>query len=221
MFVDPYGFKIPCQLLREIMSNQGSELLVTVMWWELDMAIMHRTRSEALTKTLNDVFGCEDWRDISSLENADERAEVAVNLMRKQINSKWGTYIRMVDCGRTRYLLLHLTNHNEGRDLIKNVLWKCSPEGGWEARKTDDPNQYLLFRPEPDLSSLENWLVEKLKKKSYTWIELEELIREEMWLSKHLWDIIKRLKDEKKIEPYNFEGKFSQKSNPTFKLVST
>lgn len=219
MFIDPYGFKIPCELLRQIMQHQRSELLVTIMWRELDMSIMNESKGQGLITTLNEIFGCKDWQNIASIHTSDMRAEAAVRLLRKQIGAKWGTYIKMMDNGRTRYLLLHLTNHDDGRDLIKNVLWNCCPEGGWFARKSDDPKQYRLFNPEPDLCSLHNWVVDKLKSKDYTWNELAELVREEIWLPKHLWQIVRELRKDGRIEPLNFEGRFSQKSNPTLRLV--
>lgn len=219
MFIDPYGFKIQGELLRQIMQHQRSELLMTIMWRELDMSIMNESKGQGLIKTLNEVFGRKDWQDIASIRSSDMRAEAAVRLLREQIGAKWATYIKMMDNRRTRYLLLHLTNHDGGRDLIKNVLWNCCPEGGWFARKSDDPKQYRLFKPEPDLSGLHNWVVDKLKSEGYTWNELVELVREEIWLPKHLWQVVRKLRNDGRMEATNFKGRFSQRANPTLWLV--
>lgn len=216
MFVDPFGFKISCEVLRRVMEHPRSELLITLMWRELDMLIRSEAKTEKQIRTLNEVFGCEEWKEIADIETSDLRAESAINLLQKRIGAKWSTYIKMLDNGRTRYLLLHLTNHNDGRDLIKNVLWNCCPEGGWFARKTDDPKQYFLFNPEPDLCPLKRWVVDKLSEKSYKWSELEDLIRSERWLKKHLWQIIKDLRKEGKITPI---GKFTQTANPVISLT--
>lgn len=219
MFIDPFGFTIPCKLLRQIMQYQRSELLVTIMWRELDMSIIKEPKGQGIIRTLNEVFGCKDWQNITSIHTSDMRAEAACGLLKEQIGAKWSTYIKMLDRGRTRYLLLHLTNHNDGRDLFKNVLWNCCPEGGWFARKSDDPKQYRLFKPEPDLSGLHNWIVDRLKSKDYTWNELAELVREEIWLPKHLWQMVRKLRNDGRMEATNFEGRFSQKANPTLRLV--
>ncbi|MCK4830868.1 three-Cys-motif partner protein TcmP [bacterium] len=219
MFIDPYGFKMPCELLQQIMQHQRSELLVTIMWRELDMSIIKEPKGQGIIRTLNEVFGCKDWQNITSIHTSDMRAEAACGLLKEQIGAKWSTYIKMLDRGRTRYLLLHLTNHDDGRDLFKNVLWNCCPEGGWFARKSDDPKQYRLFKPEPDLSGLHNWVVDILKSKDYTWNELAELVREEIWLPKHLWQIVRKLRNDGRMEATNFEGRFSQKANPTLRLV--
>jgi len=66
---------------------------------------------------------------------------------------------------------------------------------------------------------LHNWLVDKLKSKDYTWNELAELVREEIWLPKHLWQIVRKLRNDGRMEATNFEGRFSQKANPTLRLV--
>jgi len=219
MFVDPFGFKLRCDLLRQIMQHKKSELLVTIMWRELDMAIMNERKRKSLLKPLNELFGCDDWLSITKNDNSDSRAEMAVHLLRKQIGAKWQTYIKMLDNGRIRYLLLHLTNHDDGRDLIKNVLWNCSPEGGWFARKSDDPKQYRLFKPQPDQTPLRDWLIDKLTNRCYTWNELTELVREEIWLNKHLWDVIREMKNNNQIVATNFTGRFSQKANPTLRLL--
>ena len=219
MFIDPFGFTIPCELLQQIMKYQRSELLLTIMWRELDMSIMNQFKSEALLSTLNKVFGCENWQEIATIDNSDSRAEAAVKLLRNQIGAKWSTYIKMLDKGRIRYLLLHLTNHDDGRDLIKDVLWNSCPEGGWFARKSDDPKQYLLIKPEPDLKPLEMWVIDKLSRRCYTWDDLKRMVREKIWLNKHLWQIVRELKNKDRITAINFTGRFSQKANPTLRMI--
>ncbi len=123
------------------------------------------------------------------------------------------------DNQKTRYFLLHLTDHEAGRDLMKDVAWKCCLDSGYYARKSDDPQQQYLIKPEPDLKPLENWLVDKLSYRHYNWDQLADLLREEIWLNKHLWRMITELKTTGKINAKNFSGKFSQKANPTFYLI--
>ncbi|OHB62478.1 MAG: hypothetical protein A2167_03315 [Planctomycetes bacterium RBG_13_46_10] len=222
MFVDPYGFNIPCDLLRRIKSNSRSELLITVIWRELDMAIMNKNRPPELTETLNSVFNGNKWEVIQNIQDYEERGETTVQMLKTEIGAKWATYIRMLgDNNKTRYFLLHLTDHEAGRDLMKDVIWKCCPNGGYFARKRDDPKQQYLIKPIPDLKELKEWLFCKLSIKPHTWEQLKDMLREEIWLNKHLWSVIKELEKNKQIEPSNFTGRFSQKSNPTLKLVKT
>ncbi len=221
MFLDPYGFDIPCDLLRRIKSHSNSELLITLIWRELDMAMRQKTRPAGLTETINRVFGGKEWEDICLRSDSDDRGEAAVQLLKDKIGAQWVTYIRMLgDNQKTRYFLLHLTDHKVGRDLMKQVVWKCCPENGYYARKKDDPNQEYLIKPEPDLTGLRNWLLAKLSRKTYSWNELTEILREEIWLNKHLWHEVKELKNANRIKPTNFNGRFSQKANPTLSLAA-
>jgi len=155
IFVDPYGFKIPCETLRKLKAHPRSELLITFIWRELDMAMQ---QEQPPVEILNSVFGGEGWRNIRSIAASDDRGEAAVKLLRDNIGAGWATYIRMLgDNQTTRYYLIHLTDHEAGRDLMKQVVWKCCPEGGYYVRKRDDPRQQYLIKPEPDLRPLQNW----------------------------------------------------------------
>jgi three-Cys-motif partner protein len=221
MFVDPYGFAIPCDLLRRIKVHSNSELLITLIWRELDMAMQQKTRPRSLTETINRVFGGKEWEDSCLRSDSDDRGESAIQLIKDKIGAKWATYIRMLgENQKTRYFLLHLTDHPAGRDLIKEVVWKCCPENGYYARKKDNPNQQYLIKPEPDLTGLRNWLLTKLSRKPYTWNELTEMLRKEIWLNKHLWQVVKEVKNANRINVTHFSGRFSQKANPTLSLAA-
>jgi three-Cys-motif partner protein len=215
VFVDPYGFKVPYQVLKKIKEYPRSELFVNVMWRELDMAI----KNPLLETTLDEMFSCQNWREIRDISESDDRAEATVQLLRKQVGAKWATYIRMIgENNRTRYFLLHLTDHEAGRDLMKDVMWKCCPDGGYYARKTDNPRQQYLISPEPNPKLLEEWLLENLNLKEYNWSQLTELLREEIWRDTHLWQVIKMLVEKNELKAYNYAGRFSQRANPTFGL---
>lgn len=216
MFVDPYGFKLPYDLLKKLKAQPRSELLINVMWRELDMAM----RNPAFESTLDKLFGCTDWRLIRDIRDEDARVETTVQLLKRQLGAKWATHVIMLGANqRVRYFLVHLTSNESGRDLIKEVIWQCCPEGIFYVRKTDNPRQRFLIEPEPDLTLLRQWLLGKLCPKCYTWSNLVDLLRDEMWLNKHLWQVIRELKETRQITAKNFTGRFSQKANPTFNLA--
>jgi three-Cys-motif partner protein len=129
MFIDPYGFKVPCSILKRIKKHSRSELLITLIWRELDMAMQ---QTSPPTELLDSVFGGNEWRNISPIDDFDARSEAAIKLLKVKIGAKWKTDIRMLgDNQKTRYLLLHLTDHEAGRDLMKDVAWKCCPDSGY------------------------------------------------------------------------------------------
>jgi three-Cys-motif partner protein len=221
-FIDPYGFKVPGSLLRDLMSFPRVELFVNVIWRELDMATRGSggVVSPGMKATLDSIFCDNSWEQRVASTDFDERANQAVDLLREKIGAKWGTSFRM--CGEnnaTRYLLLHLTNHDDGRDLMKERMWKVCPQGGFYARKSDNSAQQFLIKPEPDLRPLRNWVVERLKTGPRRWSDLAEDLRPEIWRSTQLNEIVRNLRKEKIIEGAEYKGRFGFAANPLLSLV--
>jgi len=182
MFVDPYGFKIPTRLLADLMKAGRVELFINVMWRELDMLIQHHpTVGSAAAQTLDDVFGSGEWRTEITGTDADDRLNQAIPVLARGIGATWWTSaVRMVTGGQaTRYLLLHLTNSDDGRDLMKECSWKIFPNGEFIARKSDNPDQPFLFEREPNLDPLRAWVLARLKVRPHRWRELHDAVRPE------------------------------------------
>ena len=217
VFVDPFGFRIPGSILREVMKAGRVELFINVMWRELDMAIRQTNRPVGLTQLLNEYFDGEEWTTEISAAGTDQRAGQAVALLARKLEAKWSTWIRMNDNGRTRYVLLHLTNHDDGRDLMKECLWAICPTGEFLAHKSAD-SQPFLIEPEPDLTPVREWVLARLKKRAERWLQLLEEIRPDIWLPKHVTEVVRSLRKEAIIEGTDYRISFNPKNNPLLKL---
>lgn len=220
VFVDPYGFKVPGSILRELMSFPRVELFINVIWRELDMALHLPDQMKA---PLDLVFDGPEWRTEISSDDFDERADQAVNILRQMTGAKWATYIRMLgDNNATRYFLLHLSNHDAGRDLMKDCMWAVCPDGGFYARKSDDPNQEYLITPTPDLTPLRNWVITKLRPGAKRWQELFRDLRSEIWREPHLNKVIREMRNSGSLEPTpgSYSGKFLPSNDPILRLTS-
>lgn len=206
-FIDPYGFKVPGSLLARLMKFDHVELFVNVIWRELDMAMQ---QAGPLTNTLNEVFDGDRWKQVTG--DFDDRANQTVSLFKEITGARWATYIRMLsDNQTTRYLLVHLTNHDAGRDLMKDCMWKVCPDGGFYVRKSDDPAQQYLILPEPDLAPLRCWVINRLKKQPTYWQDLINDLRSEIWREPHLSQVLRELRKEKVLDK---DGKFVPSANP-------
>lgn len=193
VFVDPFGFKIPGAVLRDLMQAGRVEVFVNLMWRELDMALVNPSREGGLALVADEVFDGPEWRNRVVAASSDERAEQAIDLLAIKLGAKWSTPIRMPgDNGATRYILLHLTSHDEGRDLMKECVWSVC--GGFYARKFDDPAQQLLITPEPDWSLVRSWVLEQLRVGPLRLIQLHERARPTIWRSTHVNKALKQLK---------------------------
>lgn len=220
IFVDPYGFKIPGALLAELMSYERVELFVNVIWRELDMAIRQAPEKPGMAETVDAIFNSKDWRARITSEDHAERAQQAALLYQEMVGARWGTTMRMLgDNNATRYLLLHLTNHRAGRELMKDCMWRVAPDGQFVARKTDNPSQQVLLSPDPDLSPLRAWVLGVLSERPYRWSELEEMNLESPWRTPHLNEVIRSLRKDGALEAYAYTGKCSRKADPMLRLA--
>ena len=218
IFCDPYGFSIPGATLKKLMRYDRVELFVNVIWRELDMALKQGDR-EGMANRLCSVFDGSAWKYEITSSNYNERAEQCVKLFRKMTGARWATYVRMLgDNMLTRYFLLHLTNHDAGRDLMKDCVWRVCPEGGYLVRKSDDPAQEVLIKPEPDLAPLRAWVIDKLSERPRNWKTLIDAIRPEVWRQPHLNQVVRELHKEGKIIGEGYSGHFTAKQNPLLRV---
>lgn len=120
----------------------------------------------------------------------------------------------------TRYLLLHLTNSDKGRDLMKECSWSVSPAGEFFVRKSDNPDQQFLIEPEPDLGPLRDWVLERLRHRHEHWQDLHRAIRSEWWLNKHVNEVVRSLQDDGVIKADPVPGRrFGAAANPLLRLA--
>jgi three-Cys-motif partner protein len=186
---------------------------------ELAAARSRECNRASLESTLNSVFDGDRWRIVTA-EGADRRAEQCADLFRQMTGAQWGTYLRMLDNRRVRYFLLHLTKHPDGRDLMKECMWKVCPHGGFYASKSDNPRQMILLQPEPDFRPLHDWVVERLSASPKRWQNLTTEVREELWLGKHLNAVIRSMRKAGEIVADQHTGQFAQINNPRLRLAS-
>ena len=221
IFIDPYGFKVPGRLLRDLMSFPRVEIFINVIWRELDMAIaqgkkqIEQRSPGGIADALNKIFDGLPWHERIISNESDNRADQTVRIFRDMVNAKWPTYIKMLGYNKaTRYLLLHLSNHDAGRDLMKECMWKVCPDGGYYARKIDNPDQLTLITPEPDLTPLRHWLIRILTSRSIKYNDLIERLREEPWLKTQLNKVIRELRNDGRILADTGGRRFAFSNNP-------
>ena len=220
-FVDPYGFKVPGETLARLLAAGRVELFLNIIWRELDMAIAQGQEHPdgGMAETLNLVFAGDGWKELDRDLDFDRRADQVIDLFREIHGARWVTSIRMLGNNQaTRYILAHFTNHEAGRDLMKDCMWSVCPDGGYYARRSDNPDQTQLIEPEPNLEPLRLWLLGELEAQPRTWAQLNEKVRGELWRKTHLSKVIRDARNKGEILATKYGGRFSEKANPLFTL---
>ncbi|MBZ0256295.1 hypothetical protein K8I31_09545, partial [bacterium] len=117
--------------------------------------------------------------------------------------------------GAIKYMLLHLSNHDEGRDFMKSCLWDIAPTGDFYIKKHDNPDQEFLFPQEPNLCELEDWNLAQLRVTDLKWLELVDRVRKEIWLETQLGKHVEKLVQKKILR---VDGRFVRKKNQLLRL---
>lgn len=210
-FVDPFGFTLSMDVLNSVLSFPRTELLINFMYRYVDMAMQH----ESQEGNLDSLFGCTDWRKLVSIQNYSERADATISLFASQLKARFVTHMRMMGSSNTlKYVLLHATNHEAGRRLMKDAMWATAPEGSFTASERDNPDQLLLLVQDPDLRPLEDALWKAFCGQTVSMEELYDWLLGELYLDKHLHKVLNRYRKERIVEFSRYDRRFAFSKNP-------
>lgn len=210
-FLDPYGFDLSMDLMNLLLSFPRSELFINFMFRYIDMAIQNRDQADNMKR----LFGCDDWEQACDIADYKSREKAILKIFSDQLEAKHVTYMHMLSSSNTiKYVLIHATNHQSGRDLMKQVIWSVSPEGSYAASERDNPNQLVLLNADPDLTVLKNKIIEQFKGKSLCMNDIRQWLRGEMYLEKHLHTVLRECGKQGILSFHDYEGRFAFNKNP-------
>ncbi|MGA2483512.1 MAG: three-Cys-motif partner protein TcmP [Candidatus Acidiferrales bacterium] len=217
VFVDPYGFKLPGRLLAQLKEFTKCELFITFMWRWIDMALHH----PAQEGNMDALFLTPNWRNLRNILDPDERCEAAIRLLGERIGANYLTRVKMLgEHEEVKYVLIHSTGHQKGRELMLWAVRKICPAGGFKARINDSPDQEYLIKPEPNLEPLENWLRIKYRNKAVATNQIYADMLDPStgipFLEADLHEVLRKLFREGTIVG---PGKLVFKSNPTIRFI--
>lgn len=165
-FIDPFGFKIKYETLKRILSIPKSEILLNFMYTQINRFLI-----DNLETTLNELFGCKDWKELKPLTGY-QREQRIVNLYKtklKEIADFVFPYrICFPDKKRTYYYLFHLSKHYMGCSIMKSAFAKFNYG---KIEFSGPKHRYLSFFEQKDIkiSEIKRFLLQKYKglKKRY------------------------------------------------------
>lgn len=122
-FIDPFGYDVDFDNIKEIMSLDKTEIILNFMFNGINRGISVQSVDNTSTK----LFGCEDWKQFTSMTGRD-RENGIVSLYRDQCK-KIAQYVfpyrlRFPTKDRSYYYLFHLTNNAKGASIMKTCFAK-------------------------------------------------------------------------------------------------
>jgi three-Cys-motif partner protein len=177
--IDPYGHPLSLPVVRQIQRRQQTEVLINLMWFIINRDL----NNPKVESRLNELFGDSDWRNqpfIAMRGREREKAFLAYFITRLAFTYVLPFKIRYdiedsTGGRRTKYYLIHASNHIKAALLMKDVMWPLGDEKGTFDYSGED--QGVLISQSPTENELRDILLKKFGGKEATFDE----IREQTW----------------------------------------
>lgn len=177
--VDPYGHPLPIPTLNSILRRDRTEALVNLMWFRINMDL-----SNPLMKVrVDELFGDDDWSRQSFMQMRGVEREIKfVEYFKSRLNCRFVLPFKIgydpedIRGGnRTKYYLLHLSNHQSAVLLMKEIMWPLGDEEG--TFDYSGQSQGVLISSTPTIQELQDILLRAFMGKEIGFDEL----RKETW----------------------------------------
>lgn len=194
-FVDPYGHPLSLPVINDILARPRTEVLINLMWFRINMDL----GNPLMVSQVNDLFGDDDWKRQPFMQlHGLEREQSFLSFFRSRLDAKYMLRFTIrYDVedrrggGRTKYWLLHASNHVKAVLLMKEVMWPLGDEEG--TFDYSGESQGILISQAPTVQELHSILQNVFAGK-----ELEfDALREETWelpfIEKHYREALRYL----------------------------
>ncbi len=177
--IDPYGHPLTIPIISDILGRSRTEALITFMYFRINM---DASNPRAMPR-VDQMFGHANWRAQPFLQmHGLERELGFLQYFVDQIKAKFKLVFRLrfdsedkVTATRTKYYLIHASNHPKAALLMKEIMHPLGDEAGvfdYSGRA-----QASLFERKPKDDDLESFL-----RANYACQKIGyDVLREETW----------------------------------------
>ena len=189
-YVDPYGHPLAIPIINKILKKPRAEALVNFMfsWINRDVS------NPRMRDQVNEMFGNNEWSKQAFLDKkGKEREKMMLDYFIAQIDAKYKFPFRIrfdqtdkMGEDRTKYYLIHASNHPKAALLMKEVMWPLGDEDGMF--DFGGSAQTYLLPQTPSLEMLRSSLIkdfsgqtisfDKLCVQTWDWPHIEKQYRE-------------------------------------------
>ncbi|MCY4550642.1 MAG: three-Cys-motif partner protein TcmP [Defluviicoccus sp.] len=177
-FIDPFGWTgAPFSMVQEIMGYRSCEVLINFMYEEINRFIGLPDQ----VRNFDTFFGTRDWRDGAALRDPRERRPFFHNLYLRQLReAARAKFVRSFEMRNERdrvdYYLFYASNNLLGLRKMKEAMWKVDESGEFTFSDATDPNQAVLFEPQPRHDVLRRQILERFADREVTVKEIETFV---------------------------------------------
>ena len=196
--VDPYGHPMSIPIINEVLSRPKTEALINLMWYRINMDL----GNPAVHPLLDRLFGDGSWRDESFMRQSGiPREEGFLRYFCSRLKARFVFPFRIgfdredrVFGPRTKYYLVHASNHMRALLLMKEVMWPLGDEVGTFAF-SGEPQGVLISRA-PKQEELREILRREFQGRRVEFDKIREMTWRLPFLEKHYRAVITELRAE-------------------------
>jgi hypothetical protein len=193
--IDPYGHPLPIPVINSILRRRHTEALINLMWFRINMDLSN----PLMQGHLDELFGNDAWRHQPFIRmRGVERERAVLEYFRSCLVCKFMLPFKVrydIEDShgghRTKYYLLHVSNHVKAVLLMKEVMWPLGDEEG--TFDFSGEAQGVLISSTPILEELESILLRQFKGKELGFDELRERTWSLPFIEKHYREVVRRL----------------------------
>lgn len=197
--IDPYGHPLTVPVINDILSRQRTEALITLMWYRINMDLSN----PGVQGNVDRLLGDQDWRHQPFIAHRGTARENGfLEFFVSRLNAKYVLPFRIGfdpedkvrGNERTKYYLLHASNHSSAVLLMKEVMWPLGDEDG--TFDFSGESQGVLISRTPQINELEQILLREFAGKELAFDEIRAQTWKLPFVEKHYREIIQRLRAE-------------------------
>lgn len=200
--IDPYGHPMSIPRINQILMRQRTETLITLMWYQINRDLANPLVHDQLNK----LFGDTSWRDQPFMKDSGFRREQGfLSFFRDRLKAKFALPFRIcfdnedkVHGRRTKYYLLHASNHPKAILLMKDIMWPLGDEDG--TFEFSGITQGVLISNSPKEDDLREILLERFAGQKIGFDHLRERTCELPYTEKQYRSLLQRLRAEGTIK---------------------
>ena len=144
VMIDPFGVKgSRMDLIGRILKNAQSECMISFMY----EPIRRFHEQPEFERSLNELFGTEDWQKCFDMAEERERKLYLHKLFKRQLKmfgAKYVVFFELWKGNRHEYSIYFTTGHPKGCNLMKQAVWRAEPSGSYRLSGYTG-NQQMLF----------------------------------------------------------------------------
>jgi len=211
-FIDPYGHPLSFPTIRKILEHPRREVFLNLMWFSINRDLNNPKEKEPLNK----MFGHSSWQNQSFItEKGDVRENYFLKYVESEIGARFPIHFKIIfgpddkvkGYNRTKYYLIHFSNHEKAALTMKQIMHKLGDEEGTFDYSAS--RQEVLFTRTPQISQLKEYLVSNYCGKGIriSFLQLQiDTISDLPFIEKHYRAAIKEMEG-KELEIERIESK--------------